>query len=105
MRINNIGIFLAAIYLAGLVACVIWAQFISDPKGQYVILQLPVVLQHGVLLFADATHLLNGMSWPTIYMVLGLPMIIALIFVGKIIEIIISKMRFNRKPLTNRACE
>lgn len=52
----------------------IWAQFISDPKGYYIILQLPVVLQHGLLLALDATHFLKDMSWPLVYLVLGVPM-------------------------------
>ena len=91
MRITNTGIVLTIIYITTLVVCAIWAQFVSDPKGQYVILQLPVSLQHAVLLFVGATNLLSGMSWPVIYVVLGIPMIVMLILLGYLIELFLSQ--------------
>lgn len=99
MRITKTGIVLAIIYILGLIVCAIWAQFISDPKGQFVILQLPVALQHAALLSVGSNSLLSDMSWPVIYFVLGVPMVVALILLGCIIELALSKLSFGIKTL------
>ena len=72
---------------------------LSDPKSKFVILQMPVVLQHGLLLVFDATHLLSGASWSLIYLVLGLPMILILVLVGWFIEFCVSKIEYIAKTL------
>lgn len=99
MRLTKTGIGLNLVYLVGALACVIAAQFIGDPKGQYVILQLPVVLQHGVLLSIDATHVLSDRSWAFIYVVLGLPMMVVLAGCGYLIERVLSN-REDRIQIT-----
>jgi hypothetical protein len=93
MRISKTGVFLCFLYLIASIGCVILAQFISDPKGKFIILQMPVVIQHGLLLALDATHLLRNMSWPLVYIVLGVPMLGFLILVGIIFEVGFSKIR------------
>lgn len=91
IRPSRTGLILAALYIGIILTCVIWAQFITDPKGKYIILQLPVVLQHGLLLAIEATSLLKGMSWPSIYLLLGTPMLIVLVFLGNFFENYIKK--------------
>lgn len=102
MRITKTGIALTIIYLTGLIVCVVWAQFIDDPKGKYVILQLPVVLQHGLLLSVNATHMLSGLSWFSIYIVLGVPMVFALMLLGQILELVAAKLILCGKTLNKR---
>jgi hypothetical protein len=89
IQLSRTSLILGTIYIGIIFACVIWAQFITDPKGKFIILQLPVVLQHGLLLAIDATWLLKGMSWPGVYLLLGLPMLILLVFLGNIVDYII----------------
>lgn len=92
MRITKTGIVLCSLYLIASVGFVIWAQFVSDPKGKYIILQMPVVLQHGLLLAFDATHILKTMNWVEVYLVLGTPMLCFLILLGYLIEFFVAKM-------------
>lgn len=91
LRLSKTGLILGVLYISIIIICVIWAQFISDPKGKHIILQLPVVLQHGFLLVIDATWILKGMAWLGVYLLLGLPMLVLLVLLGNIIEIIIKK--------------
>lgn len=91
MRLSKTGLILGALYIGIIIVCVIWAQFISDPKGKFIILQLPVVLQHGLLLATDATWILKDMSWLGVYLLLGIPMLILLVVFGNIIGNIIKK--------------
>ncbi len=92
MRITKTGVILNAIYVAIFLICVVWAQFISDPKGNYVVLQVPVIIQHALLLVFNATHLLAGKSWITLYIILCPPMMILLGLMGGIIDYFISKL-------------
>jgi len=99
MRVSKTGIGLITTYLLVMLICITWAQFIGDPKGKFVILQIPVVLQHGFLLVFDATHLLSGASWLLIYLVLGLPMVLMLGLVGWAVEFCVSKIKHSAKTL------
>ena len=91
LKLSRTGLILGALYIGIIFVCVIWAQFISDPKGKFIILQLPVVLQHGLLLVIDATWILSDLSWLGVYLVLGIPMLVLLVFLGNIIENIVKK--------------
>ena len=86
MQFSRTGLILGILYIVIILTCVIWAQFITDPKGKYIILQLPVVLQHGLLLTFNSTHLLHNMPWVVVYLVLAVPMLALLIFLGNVIE-------------------
>lgn len=91
IRPGRTGLILCALYVGIIFACAIWAQFITDPKGKYIVLQLPVVLQHGLLLAIDATWLLEGLSWPAAYLLLGIPMLALLVLLGNVIEHVVLK--------------
>ncbi len=95
MRLSKTGLILGALYVGIIIVCVIWAQDTSDPKSKFIILQLPVVLQHGVLLAIGATWILNEMSWLGIYLLLGIPMLVLIVFVGNLVENIIKKSISN----------
>lgn len=92
MRITKTALALCCLYLIVSFCFVIWAQFVSDPKGKYIFLQMPVVLQHGLLLAFDTTRILKNMSWVEIYLVLGLPMLGFLVLVGSLIETFVFKI-------------
>ena len=97
IRLSRIGLILGTLYIGIVIACVIWAQFITDPKGKFIILQLPVVLQHGLLLATETTWILKDMSWPYIYLLLGTPMLVLLVFLGNITENIARKILANSR--------
>lgn len=103
MRITKTGIVLGSLYLIASVSFVIWAQFISDPKGKFIILQMPVVLQHGLLLAFDATHILKNMNWAEMYLVLGVPMLVFLVLLGSVIESLALKICSVYRLLTKRS--
>jgi hypothetical protein len=88
-ELSRTGIIFTILYVLLCIVCVIWSLFITDPKGNYVILQIPVVLQHGALLGLGMTHLLSGMSWTSMYFFLGTPMILFIYYLGKFTEAII----------------
>ncbi len=91
IQLSRTGLILGALYIGFIFACVIWSQFITDPKGKFIILQLPIVLQHGLLLALEATWLLKDMYLPGVYILLGTPMLALLVFLGNIIENIVRK--------------
>ena len=95
MKITKTGVYLVAMYLVFSVVCVVWAQLTSDPKSQGVIYQLPVVLQHGLLLAIDSTEVLRGLSWFWVYALLGTPMVLVLLMVGALVDLLL-----RTSPLT-----
>jgi hypothetical protein len=92
LQFSRTGLLLGALYVGMIITCVIWAQFITDPKGKYIILQLPVVLQHGLLFAIDATWILKGMTWTGVYLLLGIPVLVFLVILGNIYENIVKKV-------------
>jgi hypothetical protein len=92
LSLSKTGLILGRLYLAVILACGIGAQFITDPKGKFIVLQIPVVLPHGLLLALDATEFLNGLSWPAVYFVLGTPMWLLLVLLGNLMETIVKNM-------------
>jgi hypothetical protein len=75
---SKIGLTLCLVY-AALSGLCIWASLdsVGDPKGSFVLLQLPLTLQLGFLDWLGLGPLLSGMSWPVAYSVIG-----SLTFVG-----------------------
>lgn len=93
MRITKAGMVFCSLYMISTVGCVVWAQFINEPKGKYIILHSPVVLQHGLLLAFDAIHILANMNWAEVYLVLGVPMLGFMVLLGSLIETITLRVR------------
>jgi|SRR5690554_2009110 len=100
MRITKTGTVLCSLYLITSIGCVVWALVSNDPKGSYILLQMPIVLQHGLLLALDATHLLKNMNWTGLYLLLGVPMLGFLIAMGNIIEFTASRIRYGASALS-----
>lgn len=93
------GIVLVTIYLATCIGLVAYAQTLSDPKSKFLFLQLPIVLQHALLLELDLNNLLLGDSWhwPSTYLALVPPMCVILYLIGRLLEFIFSKLIHRRK--------
>lgn len=68
---NKTGLALCAIYLL-LTGLCLWAAYSAgaDFKGQFVMLQLPIALQLGLLDFVGFGALTHNLSWLTGYLIL-----------------------------------
>jgi len=82
MRISRVGIVFSLIYLLPAIACVAMALSSGDPKSRFVLLQLPVGRQMWVLRSMGLSENLYGMSWPAIYLLLCVPVVVALYCIG-----------------------
>ena len=80
-NLSTTGIVLVTIYLATSIGLVAYAQTLSDPKSKFLFLQLPIVLQHALLVELDLNNLLRGVSWPSTYLALVPPMCVILYLV------------------------
>ncbi|WP_368563329.1 hypothetical protein [Pseudoxanthomonas sp. UTMC 1351] len=84
---SKIGLTLCLFYLAFAGLC-IWASWESagDPKGSFVLLQLPLALQLGFLDWLGLGSLLSRASWPVAYSVIGSLTLIALYLSGWLVS-------------------
>lgn len=96
-NLSTTGIVLVTIYLATSIVLVAYAQTLSDPKSKFLFLQLPIVLQHALLVELDLNNLLRGISWPSTYLALMPPMCVILYLIGRFLEFISSKLVHGRK--------
>ena len=96
-NLSTTGIVLVTIYLATTIGLVAYAQTLSDPKSKFLFLQLPIVLQHALLMELDLNNLLRGVSWPFTYLALVPPMCVILYLIGRLFEFISSKLIHGRK--------
>lgn len=102
MRVlNKTGMVLVLFYLTTCLIFLIWDQTITDPKGQFVIYQIPVVFQHAILMELNSNDWLNGASWPVVYLCLIPPTCFALYYLGKLtstLTLYTYKMLFKHIP-------
>ena len=94
---STTGIVLVTIYFATSIGLVVCAETLSDPKSKFLFLQLPIVLQHALLVELDLNNLLRGVSWPFAYLALVPPMCVILYLIGRLLEFISSKLVLGRK--------
>ncbi len=81
-KISIVGVVFCAIYAFISLALIALAMSEADPKGKFVLLQLPIVLQMALVDSVGLEALLSGLSWPMAYLFLGLPTLLLLYFVG-----------------------
>ena len=81
-KISVVGLTLCVIYGVIALALVALALSESDPKGRFVLLQLPIALQMGFVHAVGLGGLLHGLSWTMAYVCLGIPTLVALYFGG-----------------------
>ncbi len=86
-RFSRLGLGLCTIYLLLAVASVAWAALAAgDPKGRFVLLQLPIALQGAILDSLGLGPVLERLSWESAYVVLALPTFALLYLVGVLLE-------------------
>jgi hypothetical protein len=80
---SRLGLALASAYVLVTAFCVLASNSANaDPKGSYVLLQLPIALQGSLLHALGLGDFLRGFSWTEAYFALGLPTVIALYAIG-----------------------
>jgi len=81
---SRFGLTLCALYCVAVVACAMLSMGDGgDSKGAFVLLQLPIALQGGLLQALGLGRLIEGLSWTTAYLALGIPTLILLYFTGR----------------------
>lgn len=84
---SRIGTTLCLIYALIIIVCFAFAYSADgDFKGQYVFLQLPIVLQMAGIDAIGLSPKLQNLSWVGAYGLLGLPTFLFLYFVGRAID-------------------
>lgn len=79
---SRIGLALCVAYVAVAASCVAIAFSADDAKGKFVFLQLPIAMQAALLQSIGLGPLLESLSWPAAYALLGVPAVALLYFVG-----------------------
>ena len=96
---SKIGLTFCLIYVA-LTGLCIWGSLdaAGDPKGAFVLLQLPLVLQFGLLDWLGLGSLLRDASWPVAYAVIGSLTLAVLYLSGWLVSRAIRAMRGTENP-------
>ncbi|MCC8475982.1 hypothetical protein LN458_18550 [Xanthomonas arboricola] len=91
-RFSVFGTVLCLLYVAGTALCV-WAASDAggDPKGHFVLLQLPLTPQLTVLEAMGADAWLTDMPWVHSYLLLVPPFLVALYLVGYAVQWLIER--------------
>ena len=89
--VSRTGLALCIAYLAVVALCV-WLTFSGegDPKGRFVLLQLPIALQMSPFMRQNSS--LEGLSWVGAYALFGIPTLIFLYGTGHVIGSWIRRM-------------
>lgn len=85
-RFSKTGAALVLVYAVITVGCFI-ASFVTqgDPKGSFVLLQLPITLQIGPFQALGQGKFVASLGWVASYVIFGIPTIFGLYFVGNMI--------------------
>lgn len=80
---SKIGFILCFLYLTITGLCVGASLSSSgDPKGDFVLLQLPLALQLAALDWLGLSRILSNLSWTGAYLLIGLPTLVLLYSIG-----------------------
>ena len=94
---SRIGKILCLIYASIIIVCFAFAYSADgDFKGQYIFLQIPIVLQMAGIDAIGLSPKLQNLSWVGAYGLLGLPTFLLLYFVGWAIDGRSSNPSFKR---------
>jgi hypothetical protein len=83
---SRVGLVFCALYALIIAACVCWAYSVGDPKGHFVILQLPIALQGTLLVSLGLLPILVNLSWFAAYLLIGLPTFMLLYLLSWLID-------------------
>ncbi|MCC4614377.1 hypothetical protein LL963_20150 [Xanthomonas campestris pv. esculenti] len=90
-RVSIGGLLLCLPYLAVTLLCVWAANASTDPKGSFVLLQLPLTPQLEVVHAVGATAFLEHLSWAWAYALLYQPMLAGLYLLGYGLQALIER--------------
>lgn len=93
---NRIGLALCSTYVVATASCVSFAFAVDDAKGKFVLLQLPIALQAALLQGIGLGPLLESLPWAAAYLLLGLPTVALLYFVGALFSLRSANPSFQR---------
>ena len=84
---SKLGIFFCAVYVISTCLCIYFGLRTDnyDAKGHYVLLQLPLALQMAALSAIGLAPLLVKLSWPAAYVIIGLPTLVLLYYLGRLL--------------------
>jgi uncharacterized membrane protein SpoIIM required for sporulation len=81
---SKVGLGLALLYVLLSLACVALSLASEgDPKGKFVLLQLPIAAQIALLHELGFGRFLAPLGWVAGYILLGIPTVVFLYFLGK----------------------
>lgn len=99
IRPSKLGLSLAGIYAFLTAAAIIAAVGVGDSKGQFVFLQLPLVLQMALLVAVlpeALTARLVDVSWPTAYLLIWPPTALVFYAAGSGIDALVRRRRTGK---------
>jgi hypothetical protein len=84
---SKTGLTLCALYALGITVCIALV-FLGDgdPKGRYVLLQVPIALQSALVVGIGMAPLLEDISWLAAYALLAGPVFVLLYTLGSAID-------------------
>jgi hypothetical protein len=86
MKFSRLGACLASLYLLPSAICVgIALGATTDPKGNFVFLQLPIALQLALLDGMGLGPLLSGLGWASAYLLIAVPTAMMLYLLGSVV--------------------
>ena len=90
-RFSKTGAALALCYAVITMACIgVSISDQGDPKGSFVLLQLPIAVQAALLDSIGLGEFLTSLGWVSTYIVLGVPTIIILYIIGRFLGRLLS---------------
>ena len=99
---SRVGLLLCGIYAATIAACVGFVFLGStDPKGNYVFLQLPIALQSAIVASLGMAPLLRDVSWPVAYVLLASPVFAPLYGLGALVDRMLGVRHSSDSPSAN----
>lgn len=102
--ISRIGLFFCALYALAIVCCLVFSLSASgDPKGQFVLTQLPICLQAFVLDAIGLGSILEGLGFVNAYLFIAPPTFAVLYLIGWYLGRLLSRLEISppNTPLLN----
>ena len=89
-RLRTTGLSFAFLYILISVGFIFWSFRTGDPKGSFVLLQIPIAMQLSLFDEIGLARFLTGISWFGAYIICVPPMLIILYIAGHFLEVTLS---------------
>nr|WP_321466775.1 hypothetical protein [uncultured Desulfobulbus sp.] len=100
-KLSKTGVAFALFYILLSITILIYAKTIEDPKGRFVLFQLPLVPAASLLFKLGLIKYFTKFSWLIAYIILGIPTVISFYAFGYICEICVKKLIIFTKEKNN----